>query len=183
MGLRVSLSVLEIIDLVESRLKSYEWDFMRTIGTINDLWFRPSTLLEVLSNFKSGSELKFLQNASAELINLTRNEYRLDPYLKAGYVFYNISMELLKYKSFAVPVGVSQNTTVRSFLWGLQNSLVQDQAFTDYFKVSDNATEKHLNLQLISAGFNNLSKTNLGNNSFDTWSQLMVRGKKIYNND
>ena len=177
MGLSVSLSILEIIDLVESRLKSYEWDFMKSIGAMNDMWFRSSALLEVLSNFKSGSGLKFLQNASAELLNLTHNEYRLEPFIRAGYVFYNISMELLKYRSISATVVAKENSTVRSFLWGLQNSLVQDQALTDYFKVSDNATDKNFNLQLVNAGFSNLSLANLGSNSYDTWSQLMVSQK------
>ncbi len=160
--------------MVESRLNSYEWDFMRTIGAINDMWFNPTTLLDVLSNFKSGTGLKLLQNASAEILNLTQNNYRLDPFIRAGYVFYNISMEMLKFRSITAPVQVKENNTVRSFLWGLQNSLVHDQAFTDYFKVSDNATEKNLNLQLISSSFESLSRANFSGQSYDTWSHLMV---------
>ena len=172
MAFKISLSFLEMIDIVEKSLKSSEWEFMRKLGSINYMWYRADLLLDTLKTWANSSNT--IKNLSQEISNATRNMYKLEPFLRAGYSLFNLSVQILNNSKGIPSVDSRENNTVRSFLWGIQNSIVADIAFSDYFKVSDNVTDNNFNLQQISGAFSFLSGVKLEADTYEKFSQLMV---------
>ena len=160
------------MSLLPNVLNQEDWRVFQIISSYNYMWFRGDLIYAKLQ--RSSQNLLSAQGFIQEILPLTNNLFKLPPFFDAGLLFGSMCSDLISEIGFPPNVPTSENSTARSFLQGLENSILGEQNLSESFKISDNVTNQNFDLGALADAFSQLGALNLNNNDGSLYNQINV---------